>query len=58
MGVDIICAHVGIDQQMTGKDSVELLTSLSGYIHVPLAVAGGIDARIVPERQSGMVPKS
>ncbi len=42
-GVDIICAHVGIDQQMTGKDSVELLTSLSGHIHVPLAVAGGID---------------
>ncbi len=42
-GVDIICAHVGIDQQMTGKDSVELLTTLSGQIHVPLAVAGGID---------------
>jgi 3-hexulose-6-phosphate synthase / 6-phospho-3-hexuloisomerase len=44
LGVHIICAHVGIDQQMTGKDSVELLTALSGQIHVPLAVAGGIDA--------------
>jgi 3-hexulose-6-phosphate synthase / 6-phospho-3-hexuloisomerase len=43
-GVHIICAHVGIDQQMTGKDSVDLLTTLSGQIHVPLAVAGGIDA--------------
>jgi len=42
-GVDIICAHVGIDQQMTGKDSVELLTALSGHVQVPLAVAGGID---------------
>jgi 3-hexulose-6-phosphate synthase/6-phospho-3-hexuloisomerase len=44
MGVDIICAHTGIDQQMTGKKSLELLTSLSGQVHIPLAVAGGIDA--------------
>jgi 3-hexulose-6-phosphate synthase/6-phospho-3-hexuloisomerase len=44
MGVDIICAHVGIDQQMTGKDSLELLSSLAGRVHVPVAVAGGIDA--------------
>src|SRR5665647_497767 len=42
MGVDIICAHVGIDQQMIGKNSIELLTELSGNIHIPLAVAGGI----------------
>ncbi|MCK9592061.1 MAG: orotidine 5'-phosphate decarboxylase [Methanoregula sp.] len=42
LGVDIICAHVGIDQQMIGKNSIELLTSLSGIIHIPLAVAGGI----------------
>jgi len=44
MGVDIICAHIGIDQQMTGKNSVDLLTVLSGEIEVPIAVAGGIDA--------------
>jgi len=44
MGVDIICAHVGIDQQMMGKSSLELLTSLSDQVHIPLAVAGGIDA--------------
>jgi len=43
LGVDIICAHVGIDQQMTGRNSIELLSSLSGKVHVPLAVAGGID---------------
>ena len=43
-GVHIICAHVGIDQQMTGKDSMNLLTTLSGQIRIPLAVAGGIDA--------------
>ncbi|MCK9631309.1 MAG: orotidine 5'-phosphate decarboxylase [Methanoregula sp.] len=44
LGVHIICAHVGIDQQMMGKDSVELLTKISGQIHILLAVAGGIDA--------------
>jgi 3-hexulose-6-phosphate synthase/6-phospho-3-hexuloisomerase len=44
MGVDIICAHAGIDQQMTGRNSLTLLSSLSGQVHIPLAVAGGIDA--------------
>jgi 3-hexulose-6-phosphate synthase/6-phospho-3-hexuloisomerase len=44
MGVDIICAHVGIDQQMMGKSSLELMSSLSDQVHIPLAVAGGIDA--------------
>jgi 3-hexulose-6-phosphate synthase/6-phospho-3-hexuloisomerase len=44
MGIDIICAHVGIDQQMTGKDTLELLSTLAGKVHIPVAVAGGIDA--------------
>jgi 3-hexulose-6-phosphate synthase/6-phospho-3-hexuloisomerase len=44
MGVDIICAHVGIDQQMTGKDSLALLSRLAGRVQIPVAVAGGIDA--------------
>jgi 3-hexulose-6-phosphate synthase/6-phospho-3-hexuloisomerase len=44
MGVDIICAHAGIDQQMMGKSSLDLLADLAGQVHIPLAVAGGIDA--------------
>ncbi|PKL65562.1 MAG: bifunctional hexulose-6-phosphate synthase/ribonuclease regulator [Methanomicrobiales archaeon HGW-Methanomicrobiales-3] len=44
MGIDIICAHTGIDQQMTGKDSLEFLHQLSANTGLPLAVAGGIDA--------------
>jgi 3-hexulose-6-phosphate synthase/6-phospho-3-hexuloisomerase len=44
LGVDIICAHVGVDQQMTGRNSIELLATLSNKIHIPLAVAGGIDS--------------
>ena len=44
LGVDIICAHVGIDQQMGGKDSLALLASLAGRVGVDLAIAGGLDA--------------
>jgi 3-hexulose-6-phosphate synthase / 6-phospho-3-hexuloisomerase len=44
MGVDIIVAHVGIDQQMMGKSSIDLLTSITGEVAVPVAVAGGLDA--------------
>jgi 3-hexulose-6-phosphate synthase/6-phospho-3-hexuloisomerase len=45
MGVDIICAHVGIDQQMMGKSSLDLLADLAALIHIPLAVAGGIEIK-------------
>ncbi len=44
LGVDIIAAHIGIDQQMIGKNSLDLLRALQGEIHIPLAVAGGLDA--------------
>jgi 3-hexulose-6-phosphate synthase/6-phospho-3-hexuloisomerase len=58
MGIDIICAHVGIDQQMTGKDSLDLLSTLAGKVHIPVAVAGGIDAEGAAEavvRGAGIV---
>ncbi|QYZ79990.1 bifunctional hexulose-6-phosphate synthase/ribonuclease regulator [Methanofollis formosanus] len=44
LGVDIVNAHVGIDQQMIGKSSVDLLRSIVGEVSIPLAVAGGLDA--------------
>ncbi len=44
LGVDYIVAHVGIDQQMIGKNSVDLLKTLQGKTSLPLAVAGGLDA--------------
>ena len=44
LGVDIIAAHTGIDQQMKGMSSLDLLRSLAGTVSVPIAVAGGIDA--------------
>lgn len=42
LGVQIINAHVGVDQQMIGKDSLHLLKELRGSVGVRLAVAGGL----------------
>jgi 3-hexulose-6-phosphate synthase/6-phospho-3-hexuloisomerase len=42
LGVQIINAHVGVDQQMIGKDSLHLLEELRGSVDVRLAVAGGL----------------
>jgi 3-hexulose-6-phosphate synthase/6-phospho-3-hexuloisomerase len=44
LGVDIICAHVGIDQQMLGRSSIDLLGRLTSKVHVMVAVAGGLDS--------------
>ncbi len=43
-GVDYINVHVGIDQQMIGKDPVSILMEISEKVGVQLAVAGGLDS--------------
>ena len=49
LGVDYINAHVGIDQQMIGGSSLDLLRRLAGEVSVPIAVAGGLDAETASE---------
>ncbi|MFY1112903.1 MAG: 3-hexulose-6-phosphate synthase [Methanosarcinaceae archaeon] len=44
LGVDYINVHVGIDQQMMGKDPVSILMEIAEKVNVKLAVAGGLDA--------------
>lgn len=44
MGVDYICVHVGIDQQMVGIDTLDLLEEVSAVVSAPIAVGGGLDA--------------
>ena len=44
MGIDIINIHVGIDMQMVGITPIELLRQMKNEIHIPIAVAGGLDA--------------
>ncbi len=44
LGVDYICVHVGIDQQMMGRDAIDFLKEIVDEVKLPVAVAGGIDA--------------
>ena len=44
LGVDYICVHVGIDQQMTGRDTIDFLRDILKEVATPVAAAGGIDA--------------
>ncbi len=44
LGIDIINIHVGIDMQMIGITPIELLRQMRNEIHIPIAVAGGLDA--------------
>ncbi len=44
LGVDYICVHVGIDQQMTGRDTIDFLKEIVKEVKTPVAAAGGINA--------------
>jgi len=45
LGVDYICVHVGIDQQMTGRDTIDFLKEIVKEVKTPVAAAGGINAQ-------------
>jgi 3-hexulose-6-phosphate synthase/6-phospho-3-hexuloisomerase len=47
IGVDYLCIHVGIDEQMIGKKPLDLLKLLVDKIHIPIAVAGGLNSETV-----------
>ncbi|PWR69759.1 3-hexulose-6-phosphate synthase [Methanospirillum stamsii] len=48
LGVDYLCAHTGIDQQMTGTDSLDLLLKVIHEVTIPVAAAGGISEKTSP----------
>ncbi len=49
MGVDYICIHVGIDQQMQGINPIKELERVSSIIRTPLGIAGGINSETAAE---------
>jgi 3-hexulose-6-phosphate synthase/6-phospho-3-hexuloisomerase len=49
MGVDYICVHIGIDQQMGGMNPLSKLTKISKSVKVPLAIAGGMNSESAPK---------
>jgi len=44
LGVDYLCIHVGIDEQMVGKNPIDVLKSVVKETNIPVAVAGGINS--------------
>jgi 3-hexulose-6-phosphate synthase/6-phospho-3-hexuloisomerase len=49
LGVDYLCIHVGIDEQMTGKKPIDILRSLVKTTNLPVAVAGGLNSETVAD---------
>ena len=49
IGVDYICTHIGIDEQMTGKKPLEVLNMIVKCTSTPIAVAGGINSETVSD---------
>jgi len=49
LGVDYLCLHVGIDEQMTGKQPLSLLKKIRTTTSIPIAVAGGLNSETVAD---------
>ncbi|KAA0004823.1 MAG: bifunctional hexulose-6-phosphate synthase/ribonuclease regulator, partial [Thermoplasmata archaeon] len=49
LGVDYICVHTGIDEQMLGKSVFDALERVARVCSIPIAVAGGINSETAGE---------
>ncbi|MCK5458355.1 MAG: DUF561 domain-containing protein, partial [Thermoplasmatales archaeon] len=49
LGIDYLCMHVGIDEQMIGKKPIDALSSLVNTTEIPIAVAGGLNSETVAD---------
>jgi 3-hexulose-6-phosphate synthase/6-phospho-3-hexuloisomerase len=49
MGVDYICVHVGVDEQMVGGSPLSELSSIAEAVSIPVAAAGGINSETAAE---------
>ncbi|MGQ9582200.1 MAG: 3-hexulose-6-phosphate synthase [Thermoplasmatota archaeon] len=48
LGVDYLCVHVGIDEQMAGGTPFDALKAVAGASRLPVAAAGGINSETAP----------
>jgi 3-hexulose-6-phosphate synthase/6-phospho-3-hexuloisomerase len=48
IGVDYICIHIGIDQQMRGMKAEDIIPKVAEVVHTPIAAAGGVNSENVP----------
>ncbi|HHH79406.1 MAG TPA: 3-hexulose-6-phosphate synthase, partial [Thermoplasmatales archaeon] len=48
-GVNYLCLHVGIDEQMKGKQPLNILKLIVREVNIPVAVAGGLNSETVSD---------
>ena len=46
---DYVCVHVGVDQQMLGKNPLDILREVASSVSIPVAAAGGINSETAPD---------
>ncbi len=49
LGVDYLCHHVSIDEQMIARTPLKELKALTEAVRIPIAVAGGLNTETVPQ---------
>jgi 3-hexulose-6-phosphate synthase/6-phospho-3-hexuloisomerase len=49
LGVDYLCHHVSIDEQMIARTPLEELKALAEAVNIPIAVAGGLNSETVSQ---------
>src|SRR5512137_385431 len=49
LGANYLCIHVGIDEQMHGKNPHQILSTLVKQTNLPIAVAGGLNSETVAD---------
>ncbi len=52
LGIDCVCVHVGIDQQMKGVDALDILKNVVDAVNIEVAVAGGLDSETAAQAES------
>jgi 3-hexulose-6-phosphate synthase/6-phospho-3-hexuloisomerase len=49
MGVDLLCVHIGVDEQMVGGSPLAELKDVADAVSIPVAAAGGINSETAPD---------
>jgi 3-hexulose-6-phosphate synthase/6-phospho-3-hexuloisomerase len=49
LGVDYVCLHMGVDEQMKGAKPLDILRAVASAVRIPVMVAGGLNTETVGE---------
>ncbi len=49
LGVDYVCLHMGIDEQMKGAKPLDILRQVAQAVRIPVMVAGGLNTETAAE---------